>query len=333
MNGKTLREKLNRIIENNRGCVLTLSPQYNGVDMKVPADGDFGEWITVGGNHFYPSYIIKGKEKHLMIDAGINLMGPAYIASLSKIFGDKKSLDYIFATHSHFDHLGAIPYLKRKLPHLQAGAFARVGELMKKKSVLDLMTYLSDLQRDYFQNIVGNEDVHIEPVDFKFNLKGGDRFDLGGVTCEVYEVPGHTGDSLAFFIPEIRALFAGEAYGIPEGDKDGQVQVEFLSSYNDYVSSLDKLIKLQPKLIGMAHLWVFTDDDATEFLRRSREATPKYRELIETYLDTANGDIDEAVQSMAKKEYDEKGTIAQPREAYMENLKAQVRQVALISAH
>jgi len=300
--------------------------------MKIQADGDFGKWITVGGNRFYPGYIIKGNERRLMIDAGINLMGPAYIASLEKFFGDKNALDYVFATHSHFDHVGSISYLKRKLPHLQAGAFERVGELMKKKSVLDLMTFLSDLQRGYFQNIVGDEDVHIEPVDFEFNLKEGDRFDLGGVTCEVYQVPGHTGDSLAFFIPESRALFAGEAYGIPEGDKDGHVQVEFLSSYDDYVSSLDKIIRLQPKLIGMAHLWVFTDDDATEFLKRSREATPRYRELIEIYLDAANGDIDGAVQSMAKKEYDEKGTIVQPREAYIQNLKAQVRQVALISA-
>ncbi|PKN51802.1 MAG: hypothetical protein CVU55_10165 [Deltaproteobacteria bacterium HGW-Deltaproteobacteria-13] len=300
--------------------------------MKVTADGDFGEWITVGGNRFYPGYIIKGRQKRLMIDAGINLMGPAYITSLEKIFGDKNALDYVFATHSHFDHLGAIPYLKRKMPHLQAGAFERVGALMKKKSVLDLMTFLSDLQRGFFQNIVGEEDVRIEPVDFEFHLKEGDRFDLGGVTCEVYAVPGHTGDSLAFFIPEIRALFAGEAYGIPEGDKDGHVQVEFLSSYDDYVSSLEKLIGLQPKIIGMAHMWVFTDDDAAGFLKRSLEATPRYRKLIETYLDAANGDIDAAVQSMVKKEYDEKGTMMQPRESYLQNLKAQVRHVAQISA-
>jgi len=300
--------------------------------MKLQAEGDFGEWITVGGNQLYPGYIIKGRQRHLMIDAGMNLIGPAYIASLEKVFGDKNALDYVFATHSHFDHVGSIPYLKRNLPDLQAGAFERVGTLMKKKSVLDLMTSLSELQRGFYQNIVGDEDVRIEPVNFEFNLKEGDQFDLGGLTCEVYEVPGHTGDSLAFFIPEIRALFAGEACGLPEGDKDSHAKAEFLSSYDDYVSSLDKLIRLQPKLIGMAHLWVFTDDDATEFLQRSREATPRYRELIETYLDAANGDINDAVQLMAKKEYDEKGTIAQPRESYLENLKAQVRQVALISA-
>jgi glyoxylase-like metal-dependent hydrolase (beta-lactamase superfamily II) len=300
--------------------------------MKLQAEGDFGEWITVGGNQLYPGYIIKGRQRHLMIDAGMNLIGPAYIASLEKVFGDKNALDYVFATHSHFDHVGSIPYLKRNLPDLQAGAFERVGTLMKKKSVLDLMTSLSELQRGFYQNIVGDEDVRIEPVNFEFNLKEGDRFDLGGLTCEVYEVPGHTGDSLAFFIPEIRALFAGEACGLPEGDKDSHAKAEFLSSYDDYVSSLDKLIELQPKLIGMAHLWVFTDDDATDFLQRSREATPRYRKLIETYLDAANGDINDAVQLMVKKEYDEKGMIAQPRESYLENLKAQVRQVALISA-
>lgn len=296
--------------------------------MILLADGDFGEWITVAGNCYYPAYVIKGKEKNLMIDAGINMMGPAYIASLEKIFSDKNILNYVFATHSHFDHLGAIPYLKRKLPLLKVGAMERVGDLMKKQSVLDLMISLSEFQRSFFQNIVGDEDVRIEPVDFDFKLKEGDRFDLGGVTCEVYEVPGHTGDSLAFFIPEIRALFAGEACGIPIGDKDGNIQVEFLSSYDGYLSSLDKMIALEPKMIGMAHMWIYTDDDAAGFLKRSRDATPVYRKLIERYLDAVNGDIDNAVQLMAKKEYDEKGTIGQPREAYIENLKAQVRRVA-----
>jgi hypothetical protein len=81
----------------------------------------------------------------------------------------------------------------------------------------------------------------------------------------------------------------------------------------------------------MGHMWVFTDEDATVFLQRSLEATPIYRKLIESYLDAAKGDIDDAVQLMAKKEYDEKGTIGQPRESYIENLKAQVRHVALIS--
>lgn len=296
--------------------------------MKLTAEGSLGEWIAVAGNQYYPGYIVKGREMRLMIDAGINLMGPAYIASLEKIFGDRNALDYVFATHSHFDHLGSIPYLKRKLPRLRAGAAPRVGTLMKKESVLKLMAELSEHERASFQDIVGDEDVRIEAVDFEYSLKEGDRFDLGGVTCEVYEVPGHTGDALAFFIPEIRALFAAEACGLPEGDKDSDVHVQFLSSYDDYVASLEKIIGLQPKILCMAHTWIFTDEDAADFLQRSLAAAPRYRMLIETHLDAANGDIDAAIQAVAKKEYDEKGTIIQIRAPYLQNLTAQVRHVA-----
>ena len=57
-----------------------------------------------------------------------------------------------------------IPYLKRKIPHLKAGASGRVGTLMKINPFSNLMTYLSDLQKVVFQDIVGTRMSHIEPV-------------------------------------------------------------------------------------------------------------------------------------------------------------------------
>jgi glyoxylase-like metal-dependent hydrolase (beta-lactamase superfamily II) len=201
---------------------------------------------------------------------------------------------------------------------------------MLKESVRRLMTALSESHRDQMLHLVRGEDVSLQPVAFELHLREGDRFDLGGVTCEVLEVPGHTRDSLAFFIPEMRALFAGEAHGFPEKAVDGGVQVEFLSSYDEYLRSLEKMIALKPRMIGMAHLWVYTDDDATEYLRRSLQATPRYRQLIERYLDQAGGDVDAACRLMARREYDERGAIMQSRDAYLENLKAQVRQVSAL---
>ena len=298
--------------------------------MKLLAQGDFGEHLSAGGNAGYPAYIIKGSEHSLMIDAGINLMGPAYLQSLQSILGDRHALRYLFATHSHYDHLGSVPYLRRQLPGIKIGAAGRVEELLGKPSVLRFMSALSEPHRGGMRHIVGDEDVSLEPVKLDFHLREGDRFDLGGVSCEVHEVPGHTRDSLGFFIPEIRALFAGEAYGVPEGAHGEQVQVEFLSSYDDYLSSLQKMIALQPRIIGMAHMWVYTDDDATEFLRDSLQSTPLYRQLIESYLDQAHGDTEAACEAMARTQYDEKGTILQPRDAYIENLRAQVRTVAAL---
>jgi glyoxylase-like metal-dependent hydrolase (beta-lactamase superfamily II) len=296
--------------------------------MKQLSQGRINGYIHVAGNHMYPGYVIKGKDRNLMIDAGMNLMGPLYVKDVGKILGNPDNLDYLFVTHSHYDHLGAVPYMKRKIPGLCIGAHERVGELMSKESVRAIMNRLSDVQRGFFRDIVGDEDVTIGPVETGLFLKEGDEIDLGGLTCRVYEVPGHTKDSLAFFLQEIKTLFTGEAAGVPE-DMDGDgIQACFLTSYNDYLSSLEKIISIGPETLCLGHGWVFSHEDAACFMKASLDTTPAYRSLIEAYLDAAHGDIDQAVEVMVKKEYDERGVIKQERTAYLTNLSAQVRHIA-----
>ena len=301
--------------------------------MKRLAAGSITEFISVAGNSFYPDYVIKGRRKNLMIEAGLNLMGPLYCRSLDEILGSRALLDYLFITHSHYDHLGAAHYLKRLIPQLAIGAHERVAPLLQKESVLALMSRLSEIQRELFQDIAGDEDLSIRPVEIELSLKEGDEIDLGGISCRVYEVPGHTKDSLAYFIPQIRALFSGEAAGVPQGMDADDPQVEFLSSYDDYLVSLERMISLEPEILCVGHGWVFTGEDVSPFLRTSHAATSEYRKLIECYLDSAGSDIEKAVEMMTRKEYDEKGTIFQERNAYITNLSAQVRHIAGLNGY
>ncbi|HOT45883.1 MAG TPA: MBL fold metallo-hydrolase [Spirochaetota bacterium] len=296
--------------------------------MKQIASGKIHERIHVAGNLAYPGYVITGDSKCAMIEGGINLMGPLYLKSIRGILGDAKRLDYLFITHSHYDHLGSAFYLKQNIPGLAVGAHERVAPLLQKDSVIAMMNRLSEIQRAIFKDIAGDEDLRIRPMEFDLSLKEGDEFDLGGLTCRVYEVPGHTRDSLAFYIPQLKALFPGEAAGVPQGKEGIEPQVEFLSSFDDYLASLDKMIALAPAMICIGHGWVLSDDDASEFLVRSRAATFEYRKLIEQYISDAHGDIEKAIETMARKEYDEKGTIYQERNAYLTNLTAQVKHIA-----
>lgn len=296
--------------------------------MIYKAEGTFKNVVAVAGDMAYPGYVVRGEERSCMIDAGVNLYGPLYVKTLEMILGGADRLDMLFLTHSHYDHLGAAPYLSRKLPSLEIGGHERIEGLLAKEKVLRLMDELSEVQREMYRDIVGGEDVHLSPLRLDYRLKDGDRFDLGGVTCEVYETPGHTKDSISFFVPEIGALFPGEAAGIPRGADCEGVQVEFLSSYEDYLKSIERAASLKPKMIGMAHAWVLTDDDASSFLEQSYRETELYRKQIEAFLDACNGDIDEAVKKMACVEYDEKGGIYQERNAYMTNLSAQVSLIA-----
>jgi glyoxylase-like metal-dependent hydrolase (beta-lactamase superfamily II) len=295
--------------------------------MKLAAQGDFGDFISVAGDRNYPGYVIKGRDFKVMIDGGINLLGPLNRRSLEQILGDAGRLTHAFATHSHYDHLGTFPYLKRKIPKLKIGGAPRIGELMHKENALALMHRLSEVQRGLFREVVGDEDVRLEPITIDLPLKQGDIIDLGGISCQVFEVPGHTRDSLAYFIPELRALFAGEAIGLPGGKNGEVINVEFASSYASYLASLEKMIDLKPTLAAMAHAWVFTDQDAIAFLAASYQATFAHRKLIETYLDRANGQIDKAVELMVASEYNPDGTM-QERTAYLTNLKAKISHIA-----
>lgn len=296
--------------------------------MQKHAKGQISDQITAVPNSWYPVFIVRGARKSMMIDAGVNLLGSRYFEALGEALGNPGLLDYLFLTHSHYDHIGAAAYLKRRIPHLLIGAHERLGDLLCKPSVLTMMNRLSDNHVQLLKYNKTAEDLTLEGFEIDINLKQGDAFNLGGLTCQVYETPGHTRDSLSFYFPEIKTLFPGEACGVLQGETGSAVQVEFLSSYDDYTGSLTSLIELNPERICLGHGWVLTGLDATDYLKRSLDETFLYRALIEDYLDAAGGDAEKAIGTMAHDEYDNKGGIYQDRTAYLTNLSAQVKHIA-----
>ena len=296
--------------------------------MKQQAKGRIHERITAIPNAWYPAYIVRGEKKNLMIDAGVNLLGPRYIAFIKEILGNPENLHDLFLTHSHYDHAGAAYYLKQRIPGLMIGAHERLAGLLSKPSVLDMMNRLSANHVELLKYNTEGEDLSLHHFKIDIFLKHADEFDLGGLTCRVYETPGHTKDSLSFYFPEIKTLFPGEAAGVLQGETVSEVQVEFLSSYQDYIDSLKMMIALKPERICLAHGWVLTQKDAANFLESSLAETFRYRERIERYLDAAGGDVGQTIQDMAHAEYDVKGGILQERVSYVTNLSAQVKHIA-----
>jgi glyoxylase-like metal-dependent hydrolase (beta-lactamase superfamily II) len=299
--------------------------------LKQAAEGHIHQRITAIATPAYPGYIVRGAEKSLMIDAGVNHIGPCYLAGIKELFGETGGPDYLLFTHFHYDHVGSAGYLKRHLPGLQLGGHERTVDLAQKQSALDLMDRLSATHSELLEYNPSDEDVALRPLTIELALKQGDEIDLGGLTCRVYETPGHTRDSVSYYLPEIGALFPGDAAGVLREGPGFPLQVIFLSSYDDYVDSLDKLIALEPDMVCLAHNWVLRGDEAVKFLKRSRAETFRYRELIERHLRGANGDVEQAIQDLARAEYGMNGLALQPSAAQMTNLAIQVRHIAKIT--
>jgi len=296
--------------------------------MRGTAEGRINERVDAIASVGYPGYVVRGDKATLMIDAGLNWLGPAYLSALGETLGDAAKLDYLLLTHSHYDHVGAASYLKRNLPGVKVCGHERLDTLLRKPSALELMNRLTDSHKSAREKCACEGDMSIKPMGLDMSLKEGDKLDLGGITCEVWETPGHTRDSISFHIPEIGVLFTGDACGVLEAVSERELRVEFLSSYQEYLASLERIRKSAPRTLCLAHRYVLTGDDVTRFLEQSAAETVKHRALIESYLDARDGDIDLVTEELGREEYDVRGGIGQERAAYMVNLAAQVRHIA-----
>ena len=306
--------------------------------MRKTAEGIISKNIEICGHPTYPGYVIKGGSTSILIEAGLNLLGPSYLRGITQTLGDCSLLNYILLTHGHYDHLGSVSYLKKMISAVKLLGHESLYILLQKQKVLDTMNFLSEQTWTYFEDIKKTvsekDDILIRPVALAKGLREGDIIELGSMNCLVYETPGHTKDHLSFFIPEEGVLFAGEALGNAIMQKENEIKIEFLTSYTDYLQSIEKLMKLLPKvkIIAMSHLYYYTDDDVQRVMELAYKDTISYRDLIEEYLDMENGNVDAAVQTMVRTEYDEKGNVYQERNAYVTNVSAQIKAIAALAS-
>jgi glyoxylase-like metal-dependent hydrolase (beta-lactamase superfamily II) len=261
-----------------------------------------------------------------MLEAGVSPLGTRYLKDL----GERRP-EYLMVTHAHYDHAGALPFLRKRIDTLTTCGHRRATEIFQKEKAIALMNNLSKSLKPYLGEVYDDrEELEVRQVDFDRVLKEGDIIDLGDLTIRVYETPGHTRDHLSFFVEETGWLFPGEAMGNPDVMNDDGVMVTFLSSYSDYTASLEKLYGLKDKvtLLAFSHIFCYTDDAVPEYFDATIEATRTYRQKLEDYLHMTGGEVEAAVELMTRKEYDQEKTIYQERNAFMLNLAAQFRAVA-----
>ena len=91
-----------------------------------------------------------------------------------------------------------------------------------------------EMAKGYIQEKGSN----LSEITFKM-IKEGDSFDLGGITLEIYEVPGHTPGSVWILDKEDRILFSGDSI-----NRFTWMQLEESSSLEAFYNVLLRLEKL-----------------------------------------------------------------------------------------
>ncbi len=166
-------------------------------------------------------------EKKAIIDVGGDF---EFIVRAIKRYINPKELDYVFLTHSHFDHAAA------------AGHFKGLAKIVMHEKEYELLK-----SQNFTSILFGVKFKEFEPDVF---VRGGEVFELGKITLEVIHTPGHTPGSVCFYEPNKKWLFSGDtvfAYG-----SFGRVDLPGGSAI-DLIRSIEKLTKLDVRNLYPGH--------------------------------------------------------------------------------
>jgi 2-aminobenzoylacetyl-CoA thioesterase len=295
--------------------------------MRIEQTGKIEEDFYVIGDPGVPVYLLDGAMP-VLFDAGVTVMGHRYGEDLRRILGPRKPA-YLFLTHSHFDHIGAASYLKSLYPRMKVAGSAHIGEILENPRAVHVIRELNREAARYAHASPGGTSYEgdFEPFTLDVALESGDAIDLpaGGGHVEAISAPGHTWDFMSYWIPEKGILVASEAVGCDDGT--GYIYTEFLVDYDVYRRSLERLARLDMRVLCPGHKMVLTGPDAREYLRRSLDQAAGYLAMVEKFLLAEHGDIERAVARVKAVEWDPKPFPKQVEPAYLLNTQARVQKI------
>ncbi|MFX0021873.1 MAG: MBL fold metallo-hydrolase [Candidatus Hermodarchaeota archaeon] len=224
-------------------------------------------------------YLFKLNGKNILIDSGLNMGNwkKKLFLAFEKMNISTQDLDYCIITHMHTDHIGLIKILKQKNPKIKILMHDITHEILKWETNNGNMHELEQEAR-----IMANQ-----LMKYGIRKEQGDRVvqffmfwprflqyqnpDLiihdGDILFEKLEIiwtPGHSFGHICIFDKEKKYLFSGDHilsritphignFIIPPNLTKKYKDQEFNNILKHYLTSLDKIDSLKPKIIFPAH--------------------------------------------------------------------------------
>jgi len=245
-------------------------------------------------------YLLRGRDM-MMIGGGMSWIVPSMVIQLSKIDFEPKKLKYLVVSHSHFDHCGAVPYLKKKFPHIQILASAHAEKIFAKEKAVHFIADTNKyaiarlgLQSEYESLDLKFDGIHVDRI-----ITEKDIIDLGdGIDVHFLEVPGHTQCSIAVYVPKLKVLFPGDAAPPPTDDENTIFFLGPQYHFGLFKQSMARLAGLEVEIFASEHYGAVTGAQAGQLLQEGLRKTERFRNrIIEIYQQTR--DFDETVQKAA----------------------------------
>ena len=224
-------------------------------------------------------FLIDDGKTAILYDSGFAFTGYAMADKIKTYLGNRK-LDYIFLTHSHYDHVLGSVYVLKYWPDAKVVAGEYAVKIFAKDTAKSLMRDLDRKFADY--NGVSEYEDLIDNLKVDIPVCNGDKITAGDMVFTVVNLPGHTRCSVGFYLESEKLLLSCESLGVFDGDN--KVVPSFLVGYQMSIDSIRKVQALDIENVVVPHCGYLDKAQSAFYLEESYRSTIKMAEDIADLL-------------------------------------------------
>ena len=296
--------------------------------MRIRKPGKVHERIWFLGREESGVYLLEGDEGSMMVSGGMSYIVSDILQQFKEFNIDENRIKKLLVLHSHFDHVGIIPFFKRRYPEMEVYASERAWDILRMdKAILTI----NEFSRNVAKRMKKEEVYSLYDLEWRNDVSGktvreGDRMDLGGMEVLILEIPGHSSCCIAAYLTKLKALFPTDGGGIPF---DQTIVTSGNSNYTKYQQSLERLRGLKVDYYCADHYGYVIGEEAQEFISKSIEMAIKTRSRMEeAYRSTRN--INGAAQKLISSFYEENPSYFLSPEIFLDVYRQTVRHIATV---
>lgn len=288
-----------------------------------------GLWMLAAAP--YPLYLLTDQNQAAIVEGGIGPMAPLLGEQLEQLDIDPATIRQVLVTHAHPDHVMAVPVLREMLPGVAVCASAAAAGTLAAEEAISFFCKIDEALTESLLNAQVIREEHRGkplaemqiPVDR--TLGEGETVEIGGITLNVLETPGHSDCSLSFHEPQRKILLAADATGyyIPQHH---YWWPNYFTGYQRYLDSMRRLAGLDAEILCLGHNAVIQGaDEVAAYFRDALSATEDYHARI---VDDgqAGGTVRQIAESLGSEAYEK--TPLLPLEFFQKNCGVMVKQSA-----
>lgn len=264
--------------------------------MRVRDPGKICDRLWCLGREESRVYLLEGGDSSMIISGGVSYIVPEVLRQMEEFAIDEKRIQKLLILHAHFDHVGIVPFFKRRHPGVEIYASSRAWEILRMPKAVETINRFS---RMVAARMGVEEGLSSYDLDWRDDISGrtvsdGDIIELGDLQVRIFETPGHSSCCLAAYVPALEALFPSDGAGIPFKDT---IVAAGNSNYTHYQRSLERLKGLDVRFVCADHYAHIVGEEAADFISRCIEVARENRtEMEEAYLRAK--DVDAAAREL-----------------------------------